>query len=122
MHALMQKEKRRQCTWPTNNLDLSTISLNATNRKSPSDVKRLSDLTHQSATLQIKVPVGKERELIRLVIWQIFTGRIELFQQAPIGGVKDAIFCPCSVFVVVFAEELELVQSAKTKCLSEQEK
>lgn len=60
--------------------------------------------------------------MIRLVIWQIFTGRIELFQQAPIGGVKDAIFCPCSVLVVMFAEELELVQSAKTKGLSKQEK
>jgi len=109
-------------------LDLPTILISPPrSRKTPPNEKPQSDVlsncyrqSHQSATLQTKV--GKERELIRLVIWQIFTGRIELFQQAPIGGVKDAIFCPCSVFVVMFAEELELVESAKTKCLSKQEK
>lgn len=63
-----------------------------------------------------------QHEVRKSVVWQIFTGRIELFQQAPIGGVEDAIFCPCSVFVIVLAKELQLVQSAQTQCLRQQQK
>lgn len=72
--------------------------------------------------------IGQPREhadcnmIRKSVVWQIFTGRIELFQQAPIGGVEDTIFCPCSVFVIVLAKELELVQSAQTQCLRQQQK
>ncbi len=56
------------------------------------------------------------------VIWQIFTGRIELFQQATISGVENSVFCPCAVLVIMLAKEFELVQSAQTKSLCQQEK
>jgi hypothetical protein len=45
-----------------------------------------------------------------------------LFQQATISGVENSVFCPCAVLVIMLAKEFELVQSAQTKSLCQQEK